>query len=120
MLTLLLITSLFTVGYTNKCPNGTQQLGTAGAVGEIQSGGKMGVTVEDCKYYCLEMGADCKAFSFDKDVNNGGLSLCIPYRLDRISGIISQTANNPRSDQVLCAMEMCPLGTAQIGPDGSV
>eukprot|EP01084_Bolivina_argentea_P034073 63039_1 len=117
MLTLLLITSLFTVGYTNKCPDGTQQIGSGGAVGAYQSGRyKTGVTVEDCKYYCLEMQANCKSFSFDTDVNNAGLSLCIPYRLDRIAGVIS---NHPRADQVLCAMEMCPLGTAQIGTDGS-
>eukprot|EP01084_Bolivina_argentea_P034072 63035_1 len=118
MLTLLLITSLFTVGYTNKCPDGTQQIGSGGAAGAVQSGSsKTRVTIEDCKYYCLEMQANCKSFSFDTDVNNAGLSLCIPYRLDRIAGVIS---NHPRADQVLCAMEMCPLGTAQIGPDGSV
>eukprot|EP01084_Bolivina_argentea_P056754 103817_1 len=120
MLPLVLITLLFAVGYANECPYGTQQIGV-GVLGHTSISGshKTGVTVEDCKYYCLQRGRNCKAFTFDNDANGAGLSLCVPYMFDKPRFYVNIPDDHPRSDQVLCAMEMCPLGTAQVGGAGA-
>mmetsp|Transcript_72975 Transcript_72975/g.65651 ORF Transcript_72975/g.65651 Transcript_72975/m.65651 type:complete len:494 (-) Transcript_72975:408-1889(-) len=99
------------------CPSGTNQIGS---VGQQYSGDRQLVgtfvykTIEECADQC-RCNEDCFVFTFDNNVN--GKSLCKLWQSGQIVG--NYQSSSQYAQEIICAVEVCPDGTSQIGGAGT-